>query len=67
MSRFNFLQLHWHWGSDSTKGSEHTMDGEMYPMEIHLVHWNNKYGDVGTALGKSDGLAVLGFFYEVDE
>ena len=41
------------------------MDGKMYPMEIHLVHWNNKYGDVATALGKSDGLAVLGFFYEV--
>ena len=41
------------------------MDGKMYPMEIHLVHWNNKYGDVGTAIGNSDGLAVLGFFYEV--
>lgn len=23
------------------------------------------YGDIGTALGNSDGLAVLGFFFEV--
>jgi len=62
---YEFLQLHWHWGSVSTQGSEHTIDGKEYPMELHLVHWNRKYGDVGTAVTKSDGLAVLGFFYEV--
>jgi len=65
--KFQFLQLHWHWGSDSSKGSEHTMDGKEYPLELHLVHWNTKYQDVGTAVGESDGLAVLGFFYEVTE
>merc|ERR1712180_508934 len=37
--KFQFLQLHWHWGSDSSKGSEHTMDGKEYPLELHLVHW----------------------------
>jgi len=60
---FEFLQLHWHWGSDSTKGSEHTVDGKMYPLELHMVHTNIKYGD--DFANYPDGIAVLGFFYEV--
>lgn len=30
---FKAAQLHFHWGSDSTKGSEHTLNGNQYPME----------------------------------
>jgi len=67
--RFEFLQLHWHWGSDSSKGSEHTMDGKEYPIEVHLVHVNTKYYVDGAAsnenFAKPDGLAVIGIFYEV--
>merc|ERR1712088_921696 len=51
--RFNFLQLHWHWGSNSSQGSEHTLNGKEFPIEIHLV--------------QPDGLAVLGVFYEISE
>ena len=64
--RYEFAQFHWHWGSVSTQGSEHTIDGKEYPAEIHFVHFNKKYGDISTAVSKSDGLAVLGFFYEVN-
>ena len=67
--RFDFLQLHWHWGSDSSKGSEHTIDGKEYPIEVHLVHVNTKYYVDGAPsadnFAKSDGLAVIGIFYEV--
>jgi len=63
--RFDFVQLHWHWGSVSTRGSEHTMNGKEFPMEIHLVHKNAKYPTLTDAVQNSDGLAVLGFFYEV--
>ena len=66
MFRYEFAQFHWHWGSVSTQGSEHTIDGKEYPAEIHFVHFNKKYGDISTAVSKSDGLAVLGFFYEVN-
>lgn len=70
--RFNFLQLHWHWGSDSSQGSEHTLDGKEFPIEIHLVHVNTKYlNDDGSPsvenLNQPDGLAVLGVFYEISE
>ena len=27
---YQILQLHFHWGSDDTKGSEHTLDGQRY-------------------------------------
>jgi carbonic anhydrase len=62
---FEFAQFHWHWGSVSTQGSEHTLDGKEYPAELHLVHFNKKYGTLGDAVSQADGLAVLGFFYEV--
>jgi len=65
--RFDFVQLHLHWGSSSDKGSEHTVDGRQFPMEIHLVHKNTKYDTLAAALGEQDGLAVLGSFYEVSQ
>ena len=27
-------QFHFHWGSDDTKGSEHTVSGKEFPMEV---------------------------------
>ena len=27
-------QLHFHWGGDNDAGSEHTFDGQSYPMEV---------------------------------
>ncbi|KAK7465958.1 hypothetical protein BaRGS_00037496 [Batillaria attramentaria] len=32
---------------------------------MHVVAYNCKYGDMATAVGHSDGLAVLGFFFEI--
>ncbi|XP_066924991.1 carbonic anhydrase 1-like [Clytia hemisphaerica] len=39
-SAYRFSSLHFHWGSDSKKGSEHTIDGKEYPLELHLVLLN---------------------------
>ena len=63
--RFEFLQCHWHWGSSDIQGSEHRLDGEAFPMELHLVHWNTKYDNVEEAVNKKDGLAVIAFLYQV--
>lgn len=60
-----FAQFHFHWGRDSTQGSEHTIDGVRYPMELHLVHYKGAYGSLAEAVKKSDGLAVLGVMLEV--
>merc|ERR1712223_1677638 len=58
---YQLWQFHAHWGSCDEKGSEHTVDGKMYPAELHLVHWNrSKYSSPNEAAGEPDGLAVLG-------
>jgi len=59
---YKILQMHAHWGSAAGKGSEHTMDGVEYDAELHIVHYNDKYGDPSVAVDKPDGLAVLGMF-----
>lgn len=62
-----FAQFHFHWGADSALGSEHTIDGVRYPMELHLVHYNGAYGSLAEAIKRQDGLAVLGVMLEVSE
>jgi carbonic anhydrase len=61
---YQMLQLHFHWGADDTKGSEHTINGEEFPMEMHIVH--KKVGlTVEEALATPDGLAVVGQMFEI--
>uniref|UniRef100_A0A8B9FME5 carbonic anhydrase n=2 Tax=Amazona TaxID=12929 RepID=A0A8B9FME5_9PSIT len=65
--RYRALQLHFHWGSPAGNGSEHTLDGCQLPMEMHIVHMNTKYRTLAEAKGHPNGLAVLGFFFQVSE
>lgn len=58
-------QFHFHWGAVDTRGSEHHINDRHFPMEMHIVHFNQKYGDIKHAMDKSDGLAVLAFFFEI--
>ena len=37
-----FSQLHFHWGDSSSIGSEHHINGEVFPLEIHMVHYNSR-------------------------
>ena len=34
MNKYQALQIHFHWGADNTQGSEHTVNGHMYPLEV---------------------------------
>jgi len=59
---------HFHWGSDSSRGSEHTLGGKQYPLEMHIVMYNEeKYGTLKDAVmsGQPGALAVIGVFFEV--
>jgi len=65
-SNFVLEQFHAHWGSHDKVGSEHTVDGQMYAAELHLVHWDSaKYKSFGEAAAAPGGLAVLGMFLKV--
>ncbi|XP_060951413.1 carbonic anhydrase XVb [Limanda limanda] len=63
---YNSLQFHLHWGNGpSIPGSEHTVDGKRYPMEMHIVNVKSSYnGNLTEALADSTSLAALGFFIE---
>ena len=64
---YKFAQLHLHWGDDFRGGSEHTMNGRRYFGEVHIVHYEDEYNNLGEALedAKGDGVAVLGYFIDV--
>jgi len=65
-TKYKLVQFHMHWGHEDKEGSEHTVNGKMYPSELHLVHYNSdKYASFGDAVAQSDGLAVLGIFIKV--
>ncbi len=59
-----FHQLHFHWGHDDTRGSEHVIDNIRYEAELHIVHYNSKYSSFDEASGYPDGLAVLAVMIE---
>ncbi|XP_070708586.1 carbonic anhydrase XVb [Pempheris klunzingeri] len=63
---YDSLQFHLHWGNGSSvPGSEHTVNGKRYPMELHIVNLNSKHnGNTTLGVADSTGLAALGFFIE---
>ncbi|KAK3598215.1 hypothetical protein CHS0354_005796, partial [Potamilus streckersoni] len=66
-SKYTAAQFHFHWGANSLRGSEHTLYGKRYPMELHIVYYKTFLGSIANAVAsnQTDSLAVLGFFFEV--
>ncbi|XP_048755567.2 nacrein-like protein [Ostrea edulis] len=62
-----FKELHPHIGNTFQSGSEHSVDGNFKPMEIHMVFWNSNYRDIVHAKSKPRGLAVIGVNVEVGD
>lgn len=62
---FAFVQFHLHWGNNSSQGSEHLIKSKGYPAEMHMVHFNTKYGSFAEASKYEDGVAVLAIFLKV--
>ncbi|XP_037546804.1 carbonic anhydrase-like [Nematolebias whitei] len=65
---YSTLQFHFHWGTEASNslGSEHTVDSQRYPMELHIVG-KRKDLTLEEALQTSDGMAVLSFFIEASQ
>ncbi|KAM4014534.1 carbonic anhydrase 14 [Anomaloglossus baeobatrachus] len=65
-NNYTAVQLHLHWGSTSIpEGSEHQLDGDISPAELHIVHYNSdKFPSINEAKSKPNGLAVLGVLIE---
>lgn len=63
---YQFAELHFHWNQKDNRGSEHSFNGAREALEMHLVHWNTKYGKMTEAVKHADGLAVYGVLFNVD-
>ncbi len=66
-TEFAFDQLHFHWGSGDDQGSEHSVDGVFFPLEMHMVHVNSSFEDFDAASDQPGGLAVISFLFELGE
>lgn len=65
---FQLGQIHFHWDRNATHaGSEHALFGYKRAFEIHLVHFNAKYGSDDGAADHPDGAAVLSLLFDYDE
>ncbi|KAH8335650.1 hypothetical protein KR074_007702 [Drosophila pseudoananassae] len=56
---FEAQQLHFHWGSEHSRGSEHNLNGNFYDGEMHIVHKNATYESNNEAGRQRNGFAVL--------
>ncbi|XP_055998766.1 nacrein-like protein [Ostrea edulis] len=61
-----FAQLHMHVGREDDKGSEHSINDRFYPMEAHMVFYDDEYSDLTHAMSSPDGLVVIGVMLEVN-
>ncbi|KAM5151344.1 carbonic anhydrase 4 isoform 1-T1 [Callospermophilus lateralis] len=63
---YRATQFHLHWSKELDRGSEHSLDGERFAMEMHIVHEKEK----GTRSNEKDGqtpkdqIAVLAFLVQ---
>ncbi|XP_069075325.1 carbonic anhydrase 13-like [Pleurodeles waltl] len=62
---YRLKQMHMHWGSSDDHGSEHTVDGRTSSTELHLGHWNAKYGSFDEASKHKNGFGVIALFLEL--
>lgn len=54
-------QMHFHWSS------EHTLNGERYGLELHIVSHERRFGTFANAVINKSGIAVLGILFHVAE
>nr|XP_055113764.1 carbonic anhydrase 4 isoform X1 [Symphalangus syndactylus]XP_055113765.1 carbonic anhydrase 4 isoform X1 [Symphalangus syndactylus]XP_055113766.1 carbonic anhydrase 4 isoform X1 [Symphalangus syndactylus]XP_055113768.1 carbonic anhydrase 4 isoform X1 [Symphalangus syndactylus]XP_055113769.1 carbonic anhydrase 4 isoform X1 [Symphalangus syndactylus] len=65
-ARYQATQLHLHWSNFLHNGSEHSLDGEHFAMEMHIVHEKEKgtSRNVKEVQDPEDEIAVLAFLVE---
>jgi carbonic anhydrase len=71
---YTLQNVHFHWGCDdsragctTSRGSEHTVAGAQYQMEVQLMHWNTKYTSSAEAANYEDGLVGISVLFELGE
>ncbi|VDN09775.1 unnamed protein product [Dibothriocephalus latus] len=64
---YKVQQFHFHWGSDSTTGSEHTVDDRHFPLEMHIEAYPSIYANFSVARTAVEGLTVVSVFFNMTD
>lgn len=63
--KYVFSQIHFHWGKSALEGSEHTIDGNRLPLEMHAVLFKSSYLNQNEAIDHPDGIITLAYFFQI--
>jgi len=63
--QFVLDHIHFHWGSKSNMGSEHTINNKHFPMEMHLLHKAPEHDTLYAATQHPESFAVISVLFEV--
>lgn len=68
-SQYQATQLHLHWSQELERGSEHSVDGKHFDMEMHIVHEKKeeKSSNKNEVQNSNDNIAVLAFLVKVGD
>ncbi|XP_076449360.1 carbonic anhydrase-related protein-like isoform X1 [Babylonia areolata] len=63
---YELAEIRFHWGRENSRGSEHTVNGKAFPMEVQLVHWNTRlYESIEEAVGRPNGIVIVSLFTQL--
>ncbi|EDV25562.1 uncharacterized protein TRIADDRAFT_24380 [Trichoplax adhaerens] len=66
--QYELLHCSFHWGKTNSRGSEHTVIGKQFPMEVQLLHWNTSlYKQAEDAMTAPQGLAIMAAFIQIGQ
>ncbi|KAG5318638.1 CAH10 protein, partial [Pseudoatta argentina] len=66
--RYQFHEIHLHFGADDRIGSEHTVDGHAFPAELQIFGFNSQlYNNFSDALHRAQGIVAVSLLLQVGD
>jgi carbonic anhydrase len=59
--------IRFHWGTNSSHGSEHSLDGTFFPLEMQLIHRQSSFRtfEQAASSGEPNALAVIAVLFQL--
>uniref|UniRef100_A0A671QY16 Carbonic anhydrase Xb n=1 Tax=Sinocyclocheilus anshuiensis TaxID=1608454 RepID=A0A671QY16_9TELE len=65
---YRLEEIRLHFGAEDSRGSEHLLNGQAFPGEVQLIHYNQDlYLNYSDAVRSPNGIAVVSIFMKISE